>query len=81
VNSFASASRLTPFGWNSVNESLEKNPGQWRWVEMMLNFHQEGKSLHWIASELSKLGIRTQKTVSQILMLNHSLKKDPHRSS
>jgi hypothetical protein len=81
-------SSQVPFGWKSVNGFLEKNPEEWRCIEMMFKFREEGKSLHWIANELTRLGIKTKngrkwyaKTVSQILMLNHSLKKDPHRSS
>ncbi len=70
-------SSQVPFGWNSVNRFLEKNPGEWHCVEMMIKFREAGKSLHWIANELTRLGVKTKnggkwyaKTVSQILTFN-----------
>lgn len=72
-------SSQVPFGWNSVNGFLEKNPDEWRCVEMMFKFRKEGKSLHWIASKLTLMGVKTKngrkwyaKTVSQILNSNES---------
>lgn len=76
-----SKSSQIPFGWNSVNGFLEKNPEERRCVEMMFKFREEGKSLHWIAAEMTRRGIKTKnggkwhaKTVSQILELNKKFK-------
>jgi hypothetical protein len=56
---------------------LEKNPTEWVHVEQMQQFRMEGKSFHWIAAEMTKLGIKTKnggkwhaKTVSQIIKFN-----------
>jgi hypothetical protein len=83
-------SSQVPFGWNSVNGFLEKNPDEWRCVEMMFKFRGEGKSLHWIANEMIKMGVKTKnggkwyaKSISQILKFNEkfSSKQFHDRSS
>jgi hypothetical protein len=69
-----SNSSQVPFGWKSVHGFLEKDPIEWRCVEMMKKFREEGKSFHWIAKEMTRLGVKTKnsgrwhaKTVIQIL--------------
>jgi len=72
-----SKSSQVPYGWNSVNGFLEKNPGEWIHVEQMQQFRLEGRSFHWIAAEMARLGVKTKNrgkwfanTVSQILRFN-----------
>jgi hypothetical protein len=67
-------SSQVPFGWNSVNGFWVKNLEEWHRVEMMFKFHEEGRSLNWIAKELTRMEVITKnggkwyaKTVSQIL--------------
>lgn len=74
-------SSQVPFGWNSVNGFLEKNPEESCCVEMIFKFREEGKSLHWIANEMTRMGVKTKnggkwyaKTVRQILVFNRTLR-------
>lgn len=70
-------SSQVPFGWNSVHGFLEKNIEEWGIVEKMFFLRVEGKSLNWIAAEMTRLEIKTKnggkwyaKTISQILKFN-----------
>lgn len=72
-----SRSSQVPFGWNFVSGALEKNPKEWRCVELMYSLRLQGKSLHQIAAHFTQLKIPTKnggkwfaKTISQILKLN-----------
>jgi len=72
-----SNSSQQPYGWKSVNGVLEKDPAEWRCVEMMFKFREEGLSLHKIAAELTHRKIPTKnggkwfaKSISQILKFN-----------
>ena len=66
-----------PFGWKLVRGNLEKEHKEWRIVILMNEFRDQGKSLHKIADELTRLGIPTKnngkwfaKTISQVLKFN-----------
>lgn len=72
-----SNSSQVPYGWKSVLGVLEKEPREWRCVEMMYKLQEQGKSLHKIAAELTRREVPTKnggkwfaKTVSQILKFN-----------
>jgi hypothetical protein len=72
-----SNSSQQPYGWKSVNGILEKEPSEWRCVELMFQLRHQGFSLHKIAAELTHRKISTKnggrwfaKSVSQILKFN-----------
>lgn len=72
-----SNSSQQPYGWKSVNGILEKDPTEWRCVELMFQFRNQGLSLHKIAAELTHRKIPTKnggrwfaKSISQILKFN-----------
>lgn len=72
-----SNSSQQPYGWKSVNGVLEKDPAEWRCVELMFQFRNQGFSLHKIAAELTHRKIPTKnggrwfaKSISQILKFN-----------
>jgi hypothetical protein len=72
-----SNSSQQPYGWKSVNGVLEKDPAEWRCVEMMFKFREEGLSLHKIAAELTLHKVPRKnggkwfaKSISQILKFN-----------
>ena len=72
-----SNSSQQPYGWKSVNGVLEKEPSEWRCVELMFQFREQGLSLHKIAAELTHRKIPTKnggkwfaKSISQILKFN-----------
>jgi hypothetical protein len=81
-----SNSSQQPYGWKSMNGVLEKEPDEWRCVELMFQFRNQGLSLHKIAAELTHLKIPTKnggrwfaKSVSQILKFNEKfLKTQPN---
>ncbi len=72
-----SNSSQQPYGWKSANGLLEKEPNEWRCVELMFQFRSQGLSLHKIAAELTHRKIPTKnggrwfaKSISQILKFN-----------
>ncbi len=72
-----SNSSQQPYGWKSVNGILEKEPSEWRCVELMFQLRREGLSLHKIAAELTYRKVPTKnggrwfaKSISQILKFN-----------
>ena len=72
-----SNSSQQPYGWKSVNGVLEKEPSEWRCVELMSQLREQGLSLHKIAAELTHRKVPTKnggrwfaKSISQILKFN-----------
>ncbi|MCM0607259.1 MAG: recombinase family protein [Xanthomonadaceae bacterium] len=72
-----SNSSQQPYGWKSVNGILEKEPSEWRCVELMFQLRQDGLSLHKVAAELTHRKVPTKnggrwfaKSISQILKFN-----------
>ncbi len=72
-----SNSSQQPYGWKSVNGILEKQPSEWRCVELMFKLRSQGLSLHKIAAHLNAQKIPTKnhgqwhaKSVSQTLKFN-----------
>jgi hypothetical protein len=72
-----SNSSQQPYGWKSVNGVLEKELAEWRCIELMFQFRQQGLSLHKIAAELTHRKVPTKnggrwfaKSISQILKFN-----------
>ncbi|MCM0607270.1 MAG: recombinase family protein [Xanthomonadaceae bacterium] len=72
-----SNSSQQPYGWKSVNGVLEKEPSEWRCVELMFQLREQGLSLHKIAADLTHRKIPTKnggrwfsKSISQILKFN-----------
>lgn len=81
-----SNSSQQPYGWKSINGVLEKEPNEWRCVELMYQLRSQGLSLHKIAAELSHRKVPTKnggkwfaKSISQILKFNEKfLINQPH---
>lgn len=72
-----SNSSQQPYGWKSINGVLEKDPAQWRYVELIFQLREQGLSLHKIADHLTHLKVPTKnggqwfaKTISQIMKFN-----------
>lgn len=72
-----SNSSQQPYGWKSINGVLEKEPREWRCVELMFKLRSQGLSLHKIAAELTHRKVPTKnggkwfaKSISQILKFN-----------
>ncbi len=77
VDSIASRSSQTPFGWDVVHGHLKNNKEEWKWVLKIHAMREADDSLHKIAAFLCEKNVPTKnggrwfaKTVSQILEFN-----------
>lgn len=66
-----------PYGWISNQGVLEQNIEEWKHMEQMKKFRDEGKSYHWIARFMDRNGVKTKnkgrwfgKTIRNILERN-----------